>query len=895
MPKLRLSFMVVIFFLLTSIKPAFSQTINIWANEGGDKVAREEMRATANSSAVINSVWNGTSINLFAARNEVVAAYLVLEAPSGAQNVSVTLPELNGPGGVKLSSRSSVGDEVFSWTGREIELFYVRYLQIKGLSRTGYEWYYDERHVPERFRRPYTERGIAVPGTGWLDRTDHDRFYPDIAVPQELVPQWNIAANTNQGIWIDIYIPKSSPPGLYQGTLQIKVAGNSIRMVPVQLVVHKLTLPDIPSSKSMVYLEERNINMRFVGRRDVNPSDVEFPYSSFVRDQFFKLAHRHKISLIDNNLFSGLDQPVPEWIPRLSGFLFMPINGYEGPGENTGNNVFSIGSYGAWQTNWSGDDPFAMQFHTQAWENWFSQHFPGTERFIYLSDESSDFVRTERLAQNSRVNSFATAPLPLAVTQMPSLKIIASTIFVGITEQWENALAIWKQDPSHKFYMYNGHRPASGTFLTEDDGVSPRQVPWAQYKKGIDRWYIWESTYYNDTAWGTGETPLFDQAKTFGADGTPHFELGLTSSQYSNGDGVLFYPGTDRVFPSQSYGVDGPFASLRLKLWRRGIQDVDYLTFAAQLNPALTKQIVDQMIPKVLWEYGVAEPSDPTYQYTDISWSTNPDVWENARAELACIIDSAIPTRPGDFDLNGKVDDNDYLVWRSTFGNSVPPGAGADGGGNGIIDAADYIIWKKNLGSPTPGDFDSDGDVDNNDYLIWRSTFGNTVTPGTGADGSGNGIVDSADYIIWRKNLIPLPGDFNSDGVVDNNDYLVWRSTFGNTVAYGTGADVSCNGVVDSADYIIWRKHSQTITATNAESQAQLTVVPTPTIVPQVTSTTLPTPTIILQSTPTTLPIPAIVSQITPLNILSPTIAPQTTPTSLNKKSPIVRNKKPKQ
>jgi hypothetical protein len=51
------------------------------------------------------------------------------------------------------------------------------------------------------------------------------------------------------------------------------------------------------------------------------------------------------------------------------------------------------------------------------------------------------------------------------------------------------------------------------------------------------------------------------------------------------------------------------------------------------------------MVPKVLWEYGVEDPGDPTWVLTDISWSTDPDDWEAARAELADIIEGgSLPT-----------------------------------------------------------------------------------------------------------------------------------------------------------------------------------------------------------------------------------------------------------
>ena len=55
---------------------------------------------------------------------------------------------------------------------------------------------------------------------------------------------------------------------------------------------------------------------------------------------------------------------------------------------------------------------------------------------------------------------------------------------------------------------------------------------------------------------------------------------------------------------------------------------------------ARTAEIVNGAIPKVLWEYGVDDPGDPSWVRTDISWSTDPDDWETARAELAGIIEN---------------------------------------------------------------------------------------------------------------------------------------------------------------------------------------------------------------------------------------------------------------
>ncbi|MGZ6371161.1 MAG: hypothetical protein ACXWPM_10450, partial [Bdellovibrionota bacterium] len=237
------------------------------------------------------------------------------------------------------------------------------------------------------------------------------------------------------------------------------------------------------------------------------------------------------------------------------------------------------------------------------------------------------------------LKSFATAPLPNILAGAPGVNIVASWIAVGDTTTWQNAVNTVHSTPGKEFYMYNGKRPASGSFATEDDGVSMRELPWGQFKKGVARWFTWESAYYNDNQAGRGEQDVWNQAHTFGGGGVIDPVKGETGWNYSNGEGVLFYPGTDVVFPASNLGVNGPVASLRLKHWRRGVQDVDYLTLAYAIDPVSTQAIINQMVPSVLWEPGITDPTDPTWVRAGISWSTNPDDWEAARAQLAHIID----------------------------------------------------------------------------------------------------------------------------------------------------------------------------------------------------------------------------------------------------------------
>ena len=360
------------------------------------------------------------------------------------------------------------------------------------------------------------------------------------------------------------------------------------------------------------------------------------------------LAHRHRVSLIGddpvNDCNQPADQPCPDWEPRLDGSLFTAANGYGGPGINTGNNVYSVGTYGNW--SWKTGTETDMDTHTDAWSTWFSQNAPSTDYFLYLIDESTNTAQIQTWSQwilnnpgpGNQMRSMATIVLPTAASQSPALDIPTSVASGGITAVWEPLVQQYTSDPRKRFYQYNGLRPYTGSTAIEDDGVALRERAWGQYKSTSIGGFFWDSTYYNNYQGNMGETNVFETAQTFGTNSSVDTVLGQTGWNYANGDGVLFYPGTDTTYPSDSYSVDGPFASLRLKYWRRGIQDVDYLTMAANTDPSTVQSIVNQIVPKVLWEYGVDNPSDPTYVHTDISWSNNPDVWEAARAQLAGII-----------------------------------------------------------------------------------------------------------------------------------------------------------------------------------------------------------------------------------------------------------------
>ncbi len=616
-----------------------SKLSGLWANNGEDKVVQEDLRLTSGK-VVTSKAFDGTKVKLVGSKNEVVSFNTILESTAGATAVSVEFKDLTqdvswlGSFVTTPSKIETTHNDFQNYVGRNIELFHVGYLQIKGLSALSYDTY-DERHVPKRMQRPWTGAGTAT-GT-WANRPDANKSYPEIAVPLELKQGFTIAAGKSQAIWADIYIPKTVNAGLYKGTLKVLEGTVVTKQLPVELEVKEITLPDVPSSKTMVFIGDGDLNDRYIGQRWPNDDSL----TTKVKNKTFQVAHRHKISMIDSDAEASAwtkDEPRPTWIPRLNGSLFTAVQGYDGPGVGVGNGVYSVGTYSSWKWK-SGVTSQIMATRSGNWENWFKTNSPATERFLYLIDESTDYATMKNWATWTKgfLPSFATLPLDHAVDNVPDLNISASWIAQAPTTwqaKFDTAKAAGK-----KVYLYNGKRPASGSFATEDDGVALRELAWGQYKKKVDRWFFWESTYYNNYQGGTGNTNVFKDAQTFGGkSATLNAIVGETGWNHSNGDGVLFYPGRDKIFPAESFNVDAPFASLRLKHWRRGIQDIDYVVLANAKDPVATQAIVNRMVPKVLWEYGVTDPADPTWVRSDISWSINPDDWEQAKLDLIAII-----------------------------------------------------------------------------------------------------------------------------------------------------------------------------------------------------------------------------------------------------------------
>lgn len=623
----------------------------VWANDGHDKVVKDELRMS-NGGHVSNSVWQADGIRLFGARNEVVSFNLILESPSETTNgITVNIDSLIGPGGASIRNEEHMTSDPFNYVGKNIEVFIVRYLQIIGVSRLSYMPDYDERHVPERLRLPFTLPKGTSRGT-FQQRPNANKFYPDIAVPAEVIGAFSIPADENQSVWVDIYIPRDAAAGTYTGDVTIGMNGKSVNSIPLKLEVHPFSLPERFNAKTMVWLNEPDMNTRYTGVRWMDSGAATQSIQATMRRVWHKhhqMAKRHRISLFSEGDDLFRRKKMQRWEPVLNGKLFTQAHDYAGPGEGIPGDVYVAGTYGSWRAlkSWDKESRVDMWTHTDTVMEYFTSRFPDTDVFLYLLDEpkKAEFTDVEKWAKwvdenpagpGKHIETLCTINLVQMQKYMPSLDV-AFELWSG-DDTWEEAIA-WSHSNGKRVMSYNGWRPGSGTYLIEDDGVALRVNGWIQFKHKIDRWFYWAGTNYRNPSYSNYETNVFREAVTFGRKNDKmHPKYGETGPGYNNGDGVLFYPGTDTVHPDDSYELEGPIASLRLKYWRRGLQDYEYLQLAMKKNPEAVEELVKTMVPVSLWEVGVTDKNDPTYVHADISWSIDPDQWEQARKELADII-----------------------------------------------------------------------------------------------------------------------------------------------------------------------------------------------------------------------------------------------------------------
>ncbi len=552
----------------------------VWAVDDGEKVMHEDLSHWARTSSS-NRVWNeipGT-ISVFGGRNEIVAFQLIIEAGgSGASNVDVHLDSLAFGENV-IKNTGGFGDP-YDFVGKRIELFTEHYTNITQRSC----WCGDVG-------------GKVKP----LPDSEHLGWTPDALVPFEARTNvahgvggapFNISPDRNQGVWVDIYIPKDMPAGVYAGTVTVTEQGAVRYTIPVQLQVYDFTLPDETHLRNHFFFGWPAITSRH--NNNYPPGSPGF-WNLF--HNYSNVFHRHRMDLVYGNV------SLPDFAANLGGYYtgmyYTAAYKYDGPGAGVPNGTYSIGTYdqptgaaagfGLTESSW--------QNAANSWEQWFLDNSPRTERFKYMHDEPL-------LTDATTLDDIRKKATWIRTTNGPGKDLdILCTIYMapqlyGYINFWQltgnsstpfgyvvnNANA--RRALGEKAGIYNGTRPAFGSILLDAPVAESRVNPWICWKYDVDQYYLWETAFYahnTNNIWA-------DNYRTEGG------------GEKWWGDGNYIYTGEDTKFPEDSRGLPGPIATMRMKNYRRGAQDYEYLWLARQAGIPIDA-IVNDVVPAAFDDY----------------------------------------------------------------------------------------------------------------------------------------------------------------------------------------------------------------------------------------------------------------------------------------------------
>jgi hypothetical protein len=126
---------------------------------------------------------------------------------------------------------------------------------------------------------------------------------------------------------------------------------------------------------------------------------------------------------------------------------------------------------------------------------------------------------------------------------------------------------------------------------------------------------------------------VWAESITFDNRGQPNKPL--EDQGYVHGDGVLLYPGEEKLHPDEDRGLPGPVATVQLANLRRGLQDHQYLTLARRAGQrTAVDAALSAIVPRVFSEAG-----------SSVSFPETGDAFETVRLALARAI-VAVSSQP---------------------------------------------------------------------------------------------------------------------------------------------------------------------------------------------------------------------------------------------------------
>ncbi len=459
-----------------------------------------------------------------------------------------------------------------------------------------------ENVIDESYIQVYNEKYIEVSttpntystGLGW---------YPDALLPFEKAVEYGentVEAGKNQGLYIETFIPRNIPAGIYTGSFTLTVDGETFP-VPASVQVYDFEV----SQESHLEVDWITNSLWGFGELD-NTRETKYNYFKALveyraSNNSFQSGHKDMEEWLENvriytnpNLRDENGQPlIAETESYLAAInIYVPYHSSQGISfsgfdeyianllkisiQDNYNYLAKVGSYLGYidephyNNNWD-----QVKFVCEGFEDrkvYWSNLIADLDLQAInknkisgggITQEMIDGVSQEFLSelQNSMLlvgNYVTTSPNNKLDSSATRQFCISSSAIMNASDLEE--LRNWTdKDISGNWWYAVGESPFG--YMIDSSPLVQRLSQWYTYDIGAEGYLVWETAKYTETVWDSQLNANINNT-------CDAYEVALRVAN-GNGEGFLFYPG-------EAYGIEGPVASIRAKQYRDSHEEYEY-------------------------------------------------------------------------------------------------------------------------------------------------------------------------------------------------------------------------------------------------------------------------------------------------------------------------------
>lgn len=399
-------------------------------------------------------------------------------------------------------------------------------------------------------------------------------------MPDPLPPckaPFDMKAGQVQPLWVDVYVPKSATAGDYSGSVTITATNGKTTNVPLSLHIYNFTLSD--ESKLATQIDFYDYYM--APKEGVTYGSAA---CKALWKKYYEFLLQRGISTAAPPVDDFFSTEAANYLkdPRLTSFR-IPYD----PNPASQTKYFNqVKNCGAWGKGFCdvGDEPYTQQdfekYKTKA--SYYQSVDPTAQTIVAYYD-----------------------PAPAWASPQHVTDILAGYVKIWCPiggNAYESDRLAARRTLGEKSWMYTCTSPdgISPNYFVQDHAASHRVIPWECYLHQASGWLYWHTNY-----WAAVNDPWTDIC------------TGKQLSTRLYGEGSLIYPGKVHT------GTAGPVSSIRLEVFRDGLEDYKYLWI---LEQKIGRNGVLAYVQKIATKWN--------------SYSKDPALYESIRDQIATKIEN---------------------------------------------------------------------------------------------------------------------------------------------------------------------------------------------------------------------------------------------------------------